>query len=358
MTRTAARRLTVLAAAGGCLAAATLPALAVEVPVTLDTTGGDRQFSVLDAAGDPLTALAFGQNRAMPFRVEVADQGVPLLGNDFQVSATMSNLYLQNADGSTDHTAMVPSGSLLLSYGANPLGAAGLQLPVVPEFTLGGTLSCEGLSVPALSTLATVCGLIATLTSPVDAAVAGDPQVLDELDLIAALGGLDLAGLPLSLTGGQDRGRFSVPARAGADDPVTGAGATSKRLLTGTNLLTGDTLQDVLDRVDEVLRESLAGADVLPSDGDAPVLGTDKVLDALSQQSAELALIADLLRELPADQVLAILDGLTASLDALGLAQLSSLTGTYSSAPVLEAQPVTTRPGTYAGTMTVDFFQP
>ena len=356
--KTTARRGAAAGVVSACLLSVSVPALAADFPVTIDTDGGTRQFSVLDAGGSPLVQLDFGQDRAMPFQVVVQDGGMPLLGNDFTVSAQLSNLYLENTDGTTDYSAVVPSSSLSLSYGGNPLGASGIQLPVVPELTLGGTLTCDGLTPTPLSTLATVCSLIAGLTEPLSSGVAGPAVPLDEADIVAALEGLDLSALPLSITGGQERGRFTTPAKRDADDPVDGVGATSKTLLAGTNLLTGDTLADALARVDAVLRDVVEGGPVLPTEGSESLLDVETVLDAVSQQSAVHASIAGLLRTLPADQVLTILGGVTATLDAVGLAQLSSLTGTWTSSPVLEAQPVTTRPGTYAGTMTVDFFQP
>lgn len=355
-------RLTLAAALALSLAGATLPALAADFPVTITTTGGTRQFTVLDGAGQaPLASLDFGANRSMPYKVRVTDVGVPLLGNDYSVATSMSNLYFTGAGGALDYTTMIPSSSLALDYSpTNPLSAAGLELPVIPEFTVSGSLSCAGLSPVLLSPLATVCTLVGALTGPVTAPVtAPAAQLVDSVDLQAALHDLDLGldRLPLSLTGGQERGRFTVPASQSAQDPATGAGATSKIVMRGRNLLSGATLNETLTVVNAALATALAGVQVIPTGATPGLLEPGTILDALS---GTLPTLTGLIRALPLDDQLAILDGLTATLTPLTsvTGALGGLSGTYTASPVITAAPATTRPGTYTGTMTVDFFQP
>lgn len=368
MSRSLARRATVVAAATGCLMAALGPATAATTPnpfpVTITTTGGNRQFNVTQADGQTqLDRLAFGTDLSeLPFQVTVTDQGIPLAGNDYSVSATMSNMYYKPTADTTDYKTMIPSNDLGLRYEPNSLRALGLKLPVVPEIKLGGQLSCSRLNLSLLSVL--LQDACAELLQPfaesgaVDTVTNGATQELTETQL-AVDGVLDLAKLPLALTGVQEGGRFVTPAKFNADDPVSGDGATSKRMMAGTNRLIGDTLDATVARVDAALDRALTGVAILPKDGSPSLVAKSELLTALSQQ-ASLASIVEKLRgasDEEQDEVDQILAGATGLVNDVTVNQLSVMSGTYFAKPILTVAPVTIRPGAYEGKLTVDFFQ-
>ena len=367
MSRPRLMRCAVLTAAAACLVATVGPASAATspypFPVTVTTTGGARQFAVTQTDGTTrIDGFAFGTSlRELPFQVTVSDQGVPLLGNNYAVSATMSNMYYKPTPSTTDYSTMIPSSQVGLAYAPSSLRATGLQLPVVPTVSLTGALSCGSLGSLASLTgaLLDACTLLlAPLTAggAVNTVATGATQMLTEAQL-AVNGALDLAKLPLSLTGAQEGGRFLTPAKLDAGDPVAGTGATAKRIMTGTNLLTGSTLADAAARVDAALDTALTGKAVLPKDGPASLVSQNELLTALSQQASLASVVEKLRLVTDQSQVAAVLAGVTGVVNDVTVNQLSVMSGNYSALPILTVAPVTIRAGAYQGQLTVDFFQ-
>lgn len=367
MSRPLLTRFAVLTAAAGCLAAAVGPASAATTPypfpVTVTTTGGARQFAVTQTDGTtPVQGFAFGTSlRELPFQVKVSDQGVPLLGNNYAVSATMSNMYYKPTPTTTDYSTMIPSNQVGLAYSPSSLRATGLQLPVVPQVSLTGALSCSTLG-PLENLTGALLDACTLLLDPitnggaVDTVATGATQVLTEAEL-AVNGVLDVAKLPLSLTGAQEGGRFVTPAKLDANDPVSGAGATAKRIMTGTNLLTGSTLADAAARVDAALDAALVGAPILPKDGAGSLVTQNELLTALSQQASLASVVEKLRLVTDQSQVAAVVAGVNGVVNDVTVNQLSVMSGNYSSLPILTVAPVTIRAGAYEGQLTVDFFQ-
>lgn len=373
MSRSLARRLTLAAAAASCLAAAALPAVAQTtegLPVTIQTTGGSRVFDVTKPDGTNLTGFDFGTGGQLPWRVVVTDTGVPLLGNNYFVNTKMSNLYYQQpvtgGGYTTDYTTKIASDNLSLAYSPNPLGATGLQLPVVPEVLLGGSLTCSGLGdlTTLVQDLKDACALIATLTTAgtniVNTKVLAATQGLDTADLTAGAGGaLKLADLPMALLGAQEGGRFTKPAKADANDPVAGTDATSKRIMTGTGRLVGDTLAKTLDLVTASLTSHLGALPMTPgAAGATSLVGTNEILTGLKAQTtfAEIATLLSASTVTDAQRV-SVLQNVTGALQNVVSDRLSSMSGVYSALPILEARATTIKAGLYKGTLTVDFFQ-
>lgn len=104
MSRPLVRRLTVLTAVGGCLAAAALPAVAQgvteDVTVSYVAADGTRQFRVTELDGTtPLADFTFDSSLQKPFRTLVEDNGRLLDTAGYQVNAQLTNLYLAEGAG-------------------------------------------------------------------------------------------------------------------------------------------------------------------------------------------------------------------------------------------------------------------
>jgi len=379
MSRSLTRRLTVLTAVGGCLAAATLPALADhdpnhrEVTVTAVSSGGGRTFSVLESGADTdLTSLTFNGNGEQPFRVVVKDVDKGLDGG-FEVSASMTNLYYWDPVAQKhDYEAMIPSRKLALAYHpTNPLSANGLVVPVLPQVDVSGTLrACTDptvagiLQIPLLGDLAALLKLLSGAERVICEALGqGGLQVdirLTEaqplpLNVPEATTLLGLADLPVSLAGSQQAGAFSQPSYRGAiaapAAPETPEPATTKRVMTGRPQVSQTLLATLNTALETAVGTVYGTADSLVSEsevlqgvaGISPSLVTG--LRELTDQTKVTRLLAPLTSTLGIEDLV--------DLDALSL---STITGDYTARPVLRANTTAARPGTYEGTLTVDFF--
>lgn len=377
MSRPLVRRLTVLTAVGGCLAAAALPAVAQgvteDVTVSYVAADGTRQFRVTELDGTtPLADFTFDSSLQKPFRTLVEDNGRLLDTAGYQVNAQLTNLYLAEGAG-FDYASYIPSRNLSLTYGATPLAATS-SLPVVPQVSLSGVigtcadadvaaalgitaltspLDAVGLSTildPAVQSVCTQLGGLSEPARTVDAAVDGIVQKLSAP--------LALPDLPFALTGAQQAGAFTNPsfqgAIASADPAATGAAAaTTKRIMTGTPLLSGGSLTGLLATLTGTLTTQLAAAPVVSDGGD----GVATLNAALAAVSSENSALATAISSLDVSDQLALIDQLTPTLLDVTVDQLTSITAQYGAFPVLQANPLTTKAGTYNGTLIVDFFE-
>ena len=366
MSRSLPRRLAVVAVAGGCLAAAALPAVAQDVDVAVTTTLPERQMWVENLTGGDLTAIDLQTGGQQPFRVRVTDKDYkPTTTESFWVDATMSNLYLET--GSTyDPRTKVPSSAVSVSYGPNPLAAAGVSFPVTGKVRVQGLLdNCQdlpdsvktALGLPLIgdvvlaldptSAVGQLCDALGATGSTVDVTVA---SVVEQIT--PALN--DLLALPtaLEVPGFTSTHPFThADYRAiGSDDPdATGAATpTPVTLLHGKPGLSGDVLADVQAK----LVAAVAGLPLVAAPGTEALTTTSAVVGALPAGDVRTAL-----GRLTADQVLALVGTLNGVLQQAGLGDLVSLSGTYYGFPVLNATPTSPVPGRYTGKLTVTFVQ-
>jgi hypothetical protein len=343
----------------------TVTACVAGVPVTLTGLGGTRQFAVETLAGTELTGLNLGTGGSQPFRTHVTDTTFANLSQGYTVSATMSNLYLNNGTGH-DWAVKVPSSDVSLAYATNPLSALGLSVTDLPKLSLTGTLaSCANLP----STVQTVLGLsslgvpLASLTDLVavtnlcTALGAGVP-VTSTIDGIARTVSptlTSLLDLPTALTGAE-AGAFTSPAFAGtvgaADPAASGAAAaTPRRIMTGTPGLTAG----LTTALTSALNSALTGVP-LTSVNDA---GARTTLTAAvsTLQTGALSTLGNAIAVLSAAKQVALLNTLTSTLVTPVLGDIQTVDGQYFGFPILHATPSTPVPGTYDGTLTVTFVQ-
>lgn len=374
MSRSTARRLAVVATAASCLATAALPALAQtatqEVTVSYVVADGTRQFSVTELDGTTaLQNFTFDSALQKPFRTLVKDTNRLLNSQGYHVNAQMTNLYRKTATG-YDYTTVIPSKNLSLTYGANPLAGTS-TLPVVPRVSLVGTIgTCADASVagalgidpvglldlafgllsPLLQTVCNELGALTSTARTVDAVVDG------ALKTVTAP--LALPDLPFALTGATQAGAFTNPSYQGAiasgDSAKTGAAtATSKRIMTGSPLVPSGNLTGLLAGLTSTLTTTIGSTPLVTADNSG-VTTLTKALAAIS--SGNSALVSTISKLTATDQ-LDLVKLLTDTLLPVDLSALTSVTGQYGAFPVLQANPLGTKQGTYDGTLIVDFFE-
>lgn len=305
-----------------------VPASAQTVPVSLENPSGSRVVTVETMSGSELTTLDFGKTREVPFRVKVKD--TDYARRDFAVSATMTNLYLDNGAG-LEFSKVIPSAKVRLNSQVNPVNVVGLTAtvqPVVSTVTnLVDSTICKTLGL--ITALLGNCSLNTTdLTAKV---IGGLTLTVDELT--------DLPNLPI-VPQPNAEGAFVDPSYVGAaaaDPNKTSTPATELALVTG-----GTNLTPVLSELD-------AAVEALPLDA---VVNSSDVISALRER---FGIAWDRLTDEEVQVVLAAADVVPAP---LSIDNLRSLTGTYLSMPTLTVDvPTDAAPGNYKGTMVVTSIQ-
>lgn len=305
-----------------------VPASAQTVPVSLENPSGSRVVTVETMSGSELTTLDFGKTREVPFRVKVKD--TDYARRDFAVSATMTNLYLDNGAG-LEFSKVIPSAEVRLNSQVNPVNVVGLTAtvqPVVSTVTnLVDSTICKTLGL--ITALLGNCTLNTTdLTAKV---IGGLTLTVDELT--------DLPNLPI-VPQPNAEGAFVDPSYVGAaaaDPNKTSTPATELALVTG-----GTNLTPVLSELD-------AAVEALPLDA---VVNSSDVISALRER---FGIAWDRLTDEEVQVVLAAADVVPAPLTS---DNLRSLTGTYLSMPTLTVDvPTDAAPGNYKGTMVVTSIQ-
>lgn len=372
MHRSTVRRLTASAGVVSCLAVATLPALAdpsitgspSSATVSTSAAGlGARQLSLLDLAGNPLTTLNLRSGVPAPFRVKVQDTGVTQLTNPasgFTVSATLNNLY---ASG-TPSGAFIPARDVAVGFPAAGAKDVLGSLSALPRTLLSGALgACTTVAgvltppaIPGLTGLtpAQVSNLCGALGSGVT--VTNLPVVSSTTQTLS-----NLSDVALSL-GGQSSGPFTnadyVNGIGAGDTRGTGApAATPHTLLTGAPAISS-TLQTALNAITTTV-QSLPPSSADGTGAQAAVNDVIGQMLAPANSAFGLASLGTALAGLTPAQAVAVVNTLTGAVQTLGLGDITALSGTYNSYPVLTATPSTPpTAGTYDGTLTVTLVQP
>jgi hypothetical protein len=375
------RQLVAVIAAATALAVAA-PAFAdTSVPVTVLGLGGARDFNVEDLTGATLSSINLGTGGAQPFRTHVTDTGfLPTAASgSYDVSATLSNLYLKTGGGSTaadyNYNVKVPSSAVSIGFGSNPLSVTGLSLVDLPKLSLSGAISsCAGMGTTlqgllGLSSLGAVVGsnsalsnLCSTLplvgATPVTATVDGALQTVTSTLT-------DLTKLPTALSGATG-GTFTKPSFTNGVGAFDTAGATaagpgylpdSVPLMSGvtTPALSSAFATDLLSKLTAQLTGPLTSA---------TGVGTQTQLaSVVSQLQASatpvLSQLGAVLNTLSSVNQAAVINSIFTSVAPVlpVIGDLHGITGSAYAFPVLKATPTTPVPGTYGGTMTVTFVQ-
>lgn len=375
MSRTA--RIATLAAVASCLTVGTMPALAQTTDttkVTYTVPNGTRQFEVTEVNGTTqLQDFIFDSSRQKPFRTIVKDVNRSLLSDGYQVSAKMTNLYLVE-NGVYDYANKVPSKALSLTYGTSPLAGTS-TLPVIPKINLSGTLgTCADAAVASALGLAAPLAPVFSLTDPLFLALSPLLQtVCNELRLLdsaartvdvtvdgaveSITAALPLSQLPFTLSGGEG-GSFTNPAYDGpiasGDSAGSGAAAaTTKRLMTGTPLLS--TVADPRLLLSTLTTALAAAVPTTLITGDNT--GAATVTQALAAIAGENAPLVSTISKLDAAGQLALVNLLTDTLQAVDVSALTTVTSQYDAYPILQVEQFAGKQGNYDGTLVVDFFE-
>lgn len=375
----AAKRSLALLVATVTVAAVAAPALAAtSVPVTVVGLGGTRQFAVEDIAGNPLTSLDLGTGGAQPFRTHVTDSAFlpSATGGNYDVTATLSNLYLKTGAGSTstdfNYNVKVPSSALSIGFGSNPLSVNGLSLIDLPTLNLAGDMaSCAsldgtlqgilglnvlGVVIGSNSALSTLCTTLGVTGSSVAATVDATLQTVTS--------SLPLAKLPTALSGATG-GTFTTPSFAtgvGAFDTV-GAAAAGGAVPSAVELMKGTTAPSLDADFAADLRTQIIAALPVPlttASGAGAQTQLASVVGVLQSSSTPvLSQLGAVLNGLTSTQQSTVINSLFTSIGAVlpVIDDIHGITGNSYAFPVLEAAPTTPVAGTYGGTMTVTFVQ-
>ena len=307
-----------------------VPAQAQSVPVTLVNPSGNRVVTIEDMTGANLTTLDFGTSRELPFRVRVQDNDYAR--RDFSVSATMTNLYVDNA-GTPDYTKKIASSDVGLDSQLNPLNVLGVSATVQPVVNTVTTLVDT-----------TLCGVLG-LTVVNSACVLNTTNITGKVinDLTINVDNLTTAlpKLPL-LPQANEKGPFTNPSYASG---TVGFSDPAKTATPATPLLLASGDKDITP----VLTELNTAIDALPL---ASVVNPS---DVIAKLQAQLPLVWGLLDTAEINAILAATDAVPVPLTVDGIL---SLTGTYISLPTLKVNvPTTASAGNYKGTMVVTSVQ-
>lgn len=328
------RVLTALAALA--LSAGAMPASAQStVTVTLDTTASSRTLHVENMAGQPLSSLDFGSVRSLPFRVRVVDSS--FTRTPFTVSATMSNLYLDNA-GTPVYGTRIASSNVAVGSQANPLNILGVSAAVQPLVNTVSTVTD--------STICSTLGVAMTLVGSTNACVLNASSLTGNVQNLGVNVDLNnLTNLPLlpqaNETGSFTNADYSTGAGAGDTAGKTAAAGitpTPRRLVAGAPAVTSTVLNALTDALVKTPLSTL--------------VPTASVTSALQSQFATTWAL------LTSGQIDAILASTAGTPLPVTASQVLSQTGTYMSLPTLAVTvPGGVPAGQYKGTLVVTALQ-
>ena len=296
--------------------------------VTLHQLATSRTVSVEDMASRPLTSLAFGTSRTLPFKVRVVDSNYPSQG--FTVNATMTNLYRDQGDLVADYSlAPIMATQVSLGRQVNTPEIASVTVDVQPLVDVAVTLTGADLA---------ICQTLLDLNAlPADCNLSAlDVPGITQDGLAITVNLADLGALPL-VPSSNETGNFTAPeydAGYGLGDTARGASAPdadAQVLLAGSPGVLSDVLRSVDAQLSALTR--------------AQVVTGDAILDALESQFPDtFALLTPL-------QLDAIVAGATVSDVSIG--SLSDLGGSYTSLPTLNVDDTGAPGGDYVGTLVV-----
>lgn len=356
-----------------------------ETSVNIASTGaGTRQLEVLTLTGEPLSVLDMAPGAPSPFRVRVTDEGVGQLAADdgtifqnagFTVQAVMNNLYpitTSHPTGNPDADSFIPAEDIDITFGNGALTSNGTVAALL-DGALLGSLTCDQIE-------ATLGVNILTLLTSLDLTEALLGDLLD--GVCDALGsGLDLgvSGVPLSSSLEKvSEAVDALPFALGGQSPFSFVADYESGVGAGDDVRV---TRDADGRATGVTREPKTLLSAQPSEtAGAGTLG-DMATDAsglpLVSGTAGLATLQDVVASLAAAghgalaaalsdlaehdlakalQIVNLLDGVVS---AVGLDDVTDVTGQYNSFPIMKIDPSgPVADGTYSGTMTVTLIQP
>lgn len=323
--------------------------------VSLDASVGSRQFFVEDLTGSDLTSLNIDRDGAQPFRVRVKDTNFGSVTQDYQIDATLNNLY---KDGDVTKSK-IPSSAFKIGFGASKLAASGVSFPVEPSYLLSGTIEpCATLvglggALATLDPLSPLCILLGTTGQTVtDHPVAGAVKNI----VLTASQLKELGDLPVQLAGATGGTFTNADYKNGigaGDASGNNAAGTAVGLMAGTAGITTNLLSIITGALPASSTALTTADDVgsrVPLATVISTLSTSSDL-ALSQLGQAIGALGN------ATQQSAVINRLTGTLVTPTLSNIKELTGTYSSFPILTAAATAPEAGTYKGTMTVTFVQ-
>lgn len=303
------------------------------VPVTLDNGASSRTLHVESMTGENLSSLDFDSSRSLPFRVKVVDSS--FTRTPFTVSATMTNLYLDN--GALDYDTKIASADVALGSQLNPLNILGVSAAVQPLV--------DTVSTVADGTICNVLGVVTTLVNGVPTCTltaSGLTGNLQNVNVNVDLGAL--TNLPL-LPQANEIGAFTNPefgtGTAGAGDTAgkaAGVAATARRVISGSPVSTTTVLS--------ALQNALTTTPL------ATLVPENSVTAALQAQYSDTWML------LSSTQIATILASTAGTVQTLVPSQVLSQTGTYVSLPTLDVTVPSGIPaGKYSGTLVVTALQ-
>jgi hypothetical protein len=315
---------------------AALSVLAVGVPaqaqtspvdVLLENPGGTRVVHVENVDGTPLEELDFGTSRSLPFKIRVVDNAFDR--EDFQVTATMTNLYRTDANGN-------------VSYALDHIDSA--------DISLGSVASPSALDVKAL--VQPVLDTVTTITNPTICNVLGFTPL--NLTDGCTINGTAVTGKLTELTLPQDV-LNQLPKLPLVPQAVTTGPFTNPEYGAGS-LGAGDPAKtNVAPTARQVLGGSASPVDLSALQALVDGLTASALIDPV-------ALLAELGQTLPISsllptQVTELLASTTVLVEDLELSNIISQTGTYVSLPTLKVNSTGAEAGDYKGTLVVTALQ-
>ena len=356
------RKLGILATATalvGVASAVGVQAKADTVPITFTAASGgtSRTLKLFNTDGTQPAAVNLSSGTG-GFLADVVDSGIdPAALGNFDVEATMSNLYKTTGTNTFDCTAKsIPAGDVQLSSLPNLLDANGLNAALQPILNLTGNLSVintgplsaalalAGITLPSGTT--TISGVNSQLDQSVSQAVMAGSSLPDLTGSVLSNG-----TLPFNLS--------SSSATAGAftnEDPTNSPcldSSTTKptqvQVLNGAlNALPGPLqgeLQTVLNKLFNSTTPSNPTLAWLVSQGYVASTTAESLVEkATNLTGTQLNGTAGLLS--------AIEGTLTATVNGV-VSAATQLTGTYGANPAMTINDPTAAPGSYQGVLTV-----
>lgn len=347
------RTLALTTVVGGALIASAAPALAAgSVPITFSTVSGgtNRQLDLYNTDGSQPAAVNLSPGSG-GFTADVVDTGIdPTVLGNFDVEATMSNLYKTSGTGFDCSAPFIPASAVSLTSMPNLLDANSLSAALQPILTLSGslsvlnspTLSALGISFPSGTT--TLAPVTSQLSSTVSQALMSGSSLADLTGSILSSG-----TLPFNL-GATGAGSFAYedPSHSPCPDSSTNA-PTQKQVLSGAlNALPGPLqgdVQTVLNTLFNSASPSKPTLTWLVSQGYVSATTAESLIEAATGLTAtQLNGTTGLLASIEST-LTAVVTSVTST--------ATQLTGTYGADPAMSINAPTAAPGSYQGVLTV-----
>ncbi|HMC39196.1 MAG TPA: hypothetical protein VKI19_06005 [Acidimicrobiales bacterium] len=341
------------------LAAYGAPAQAASVAITFATAtpgGTDRTLNVFNSDGSAISSPLNVSSGSGGFIAQVVDNGIdPAVLGNFDVEATMTNLYKVTGGSTFDCGTTIPSHDVNMTSLPSLLDAKGLGSVLQPVLSLTGSLS--SVIPPSLVTTLSGLGITVNLTPTVTGVTDQVTTTLTQAQEAAGSAG-DLLGnvlsngsLPINLSVGAGSAFTNPDAPpAGWNCPLAGnaPAATSVQVLHGA--LNG--LPPAVTSLADPLLADLQTVFGNPTVSSLTSGGTPAIDPSVAE--SDIAAATNIpLADLTPSLLTSIENALTATVTGVvdGVDQIS---GTYGASPVLRVTPPNpTTPGTYQAVVTL-----